>query len=98
MSSPSAPGSCSTGAPLLAEDLDLGPARPRTGVLGPARVIDTVSVLGRRAPGMPSSPGSHRLELDGPGTVIRSLSTQAHLGCLTTEWESLVLAEAALAI
>ncbi len=47
---------------------------------------------------MPSSPGSHRLELDGPGTVIRSLSTQAHLGCLTTEWESLVLAEAALAI
>ena len=87
------------GRPLLAEDLELGPARPRTGVLGPARVIDTVSVLGRRAPGIPlTSEVSHRLELDGPGTVIRSLSTQAHLGCLTSVWESLVLADAALVI
>jgi len=53
------------GHPLLAEDLDLAPSQLRPGALGPWRVVDTLSILGRRAPGIPPpAAGSHRLDLD----------------------------------
>jgi urease accessory protein len=100
--------------PLLVEDLLLDKHRPRTGLLGPWRVVDTVSVFGRRAdddaqPGTPEADapkagtpkagtfttappeavtggGARRFELEGPGTLIRSLSGQAHAGCLEPLW------------
>lgn len=84
------------GRPLLVEDLVLGVNRPRTGLLGPWRVVDTVSVLGRRADGIPEEvvgQGNHRFELEGAGTVIRSLSGQAHAGCLGPAWQVVAGAE-----
>ena len=78
------------GHPLLAEELDLGPSQPRPGALGHCRVVDTVSFLGRRAPGIPSpAVGSHRLDLDGPGTLVRSLATEAHVGSLAPVWAAM---------
>lgn len=77
------------GHPLLVENLVLGAHRPRTGLLGPWRVVDTVSVLGRRAEDTPKAvvgDGAHRFELEGPGTLIRSLSGQAHARCLDPAW------------
>ncbi|MDQ6715471.1 MAG: urease accessory protein UreD, partial [Actinomycetota bacterium] len=75
------------GLPLLVEDLSIGPGLGRSGILGGARVLDTVSVLGCRAPGTPDPPVcSHRLELDGPGTVVRALGTHAHDVSLAGVW------------
>lgn len=72
--------------PVLAEDLDLDGAAPRVGVLAGCRVVDTVSVLGRRATALPLPAGAHRLELDAPGTVTRALTTAAHLSPLEPVW------------
>jgi len=78
------------GHPLLAEDLDLAPSQLRPGALGHCRVVDTVSILGRRAPGIPPpAVGSHRLDLDGPGTLVRSLATEAHVGSLAPVWAAM---------
>lgn len=86
------------GEPLLAEDLILDPSASRVGVLGRTRVVDTVSVLGRRAPGIPAPvPGSHRLELDGPGTLVRSLSEEAHAASLAPVWAAMAGVGASLA-
>lgn len=77
------------GQPLLVEDLALGAHRPPTDLLWSWRVLDTVSVLGVRAGGIPQAvigDGTHRFELDGPGTLIRSLSEQAHTRCLDPAW------------
>jgi urease accessory protein len=77
------------GHPLLVEDLVLEAHRPRTGLVGPFRVVDTVSVLGRRADDTPKAvvgDGAHRFELEGPGTLIRSLSGQAHARSLDPTW------------
>lgn len=62
--------------PLLAEDLLLGPGRPSVGVVGDARVVDTVTVLGRRA--APAPEGATRLELEGEGTQLRWLGSATH--------------------
>jgi urease accessory protein len=78
------------GRPLLVEDLVLDADVPRTGVLGPWRIVDTISVLGRRAADTPDKVlgrGTHRFELEGPGTLIRSLSGQAHTRCLDPTWQ-----------
>ena len=78
------------GHPLLVEDLVLDAHVPRTGLLGPWRVVDTVNVLGRRAADTPITvvgDGAHRFELEGPGTLIRSLSGQAHARCLDPAWQ-----------
>jgi urease accessory protein len=77
------------GHPLLVEDLVLNTHQSLTGLLGPWRVVDTVSVLGRRAPPTPKAivgDTAQRFELEGPGTLIRSLSGQAHAGCLDSTW------------
>jgi urease accessory protein len=78
--------------PLLAEDLDIDGARPRVGVLGTHRVIDSVTVLGRRAPRIPTPADAHRLELDGPGTVLRYLGDDTHTSPLQGFWAATVAA------
>ncbi len=64
------------GRPLLAEDLDLADpvSRGRVGVLGvpqgpPHRVLDSVLLLGGRAPAEALT--GLRFDLDGPGTLAR---------------------------
>ena len=67
------------GRPLLVEDLDLRDPGTRSlpGILGPARVIDTVALFGARAPADPAPPVGHRFELDRTGSVARALTIQA---------------------
>ena len=75
-----------SGRPLLAEDLALDGARPQVAVIGGHRVVDSVTVLGRRAG--PSTPGAaHRLELEGAGTVVRHLGAQTHTSPLEPYWK-----------
>ena len=74
-----------SGRPLLAEDLALDGARPQVAVIGGHRVVDSVTVLGRRAGA--STPGAaHRLELEGAGTVVRHLGAQTHTSPLEPFW------------
>ena len=75
-----------SGRPLLAEDLALDGARPQVAVIGGHRVVDSVTVLGRRAGA--SIPGAaHRLELEGAGTVVRHLGAQTHTSPLEPFWK-----------
>lgn len=81
------------GRDLLVEDLDLTPgSRTGPGVLGAWRVLDVVSAFGFRpgaeAPehGAAAGPSAgrghgvaHRMDLAGPGAVVRFLGGQAHL-------------------
>ena len=84
--------------PLLAEDLDIDGARPRVGVLATHRVVDSVTVLGRQAPRTPTPEGTHRLELDGPGTVLRYLGDDTHTSPLEGFWAATVAAPRAEAV
>jgi urease accessory protein len=84
--------------PLLAEDLDIDGARPRVGVLGTHRVVDSVTVLGRPAPGIPIPESAHRLELDGPGTVLRYLGDDTHTSPLEGFWAATVAVRRAEAV
>jgi urease accessory protein len=77
------------GGPLLAEDLALDGAHPRVGVLGGHRVLDSVTVLGRRATRVPTPEGAHRLELEGDGTVVRHLGAQTHASPLDDLWAAI---------
>ncbi len=79
-----------TNGPLLAEDLEIDGARPRVGVLGGSRVLDTVTVLGDRAGLGPTPAGAHRLELDGCGTLVRALLPAVHLSPLEPVWQRAV--------
>lgn len=72
--------------PVLVEDLALDGARPLSGVLAGYRVLDTITMLGRRANGIPTPPRAHRLDLEGEGTMIRSLCAAAHLSPLDEAW------------
>ena len=65
------------GALLLADTLDLSDKRTRElpGIVGAATVIDTVSLLGDRAPAVPGLAAGLRFDLDGPGTLARCLTT-----------------------
>ena len=60
--------------PLLAEDLDLGPSAPPV-LLGGARVLDSVLLVGAPAPGTALE---HRLDLDAGGHLWRSLGPHVH--------------------
>ena len=76
---------------LLVEDLDLTDAglRSRPGMLGSARVIDTVCLLGVVAPELPTMTTGVRFDLDGPGAVARSLSStlaDSPLAQVSTAW------------
>jgi urease accessory protein len=66
------------GAPLLVEDLDLSPAgRSGPAVLGPHRILDSVTTLGHR---LAEAPGV--LQLTGPGSVSRWIGDRQHLSAL----------------
>lgn len=82
----------SAGTPLLAEDLVLDGGNPRVGVVGGHRVVDSVTVLGRRLAGPAAPAGAHRLELDGAGTVVRHLGAQTHTSPLEPLWTALAAA------
>ena len=79
-----------TTGPLLAEDLDVDGTQPQVGVLGAHRVVDSVTVLGRRAARTPTPEGALRLELDGPGTVVRYLGDDTHTSPLEGFWVTAV--------
>lgn len=66
------------GAELLVEDADLrAPAeRDLPGVLGGGRVLGQVALLGRRPSGEPEP---ERLDLAGPGAVVRALGDASHV-------------------
>jgi urease accessory protein len=76
---------------LAIEDLDLTSADHRSlpGVIGTARIIDTVALLGRKAPVDPALPPGSRFDLDGPGTLARCLTTsfaESPMGPIVTAW------------
>ncbi len=71
------------GRPLLVETLIVDPgARDDAALLGGARCVDTVTVLGARHTDEPP-PHADVLQLDGPGTLVRTLGHDAHTGDLT---------------
>ncbi|GAA1897436.1 urease accessory protein UreD [Lapillicoccus jejuensis] len=78
--------------PVLAEDLLLGPQRPSVGVVGGARVVDTLTVLGARAGAAPE--GVTRLELEAEGTQLRWLGAATHESPLEG-WAAPLAAQAA---
>jgi urease accessory protein len=81
-----------SGQALLAEELVLDGVRPRVGVVGGHRVVDSVMVLGRRAALWRAPEGAHRLELEGPGTVVRYLGAQTHTSPLESWWSAVATA------
>lgn len=72
-----------SGAPMLAECLDLGP-RMNPLLIGQARAIGTVVVIGRRLG--PTREGT-RCELEAEGTMVRAVSAQAHEVALADTWQ-----------
>ncbi|MFD7124995.1 urease accessory protein UreD [Streptomyces anulatus] len=64
------------GRELLVEDLDLTDPdlRELPGILGPNRIIGSVTALGARPPGPPHP---YRTDLAGPGAQVRLLDTEA---------------------
>ena len=74
---------------VLVEHLDLDGAVPRVGVLGGARVLETVAVLGRRAPHTGDAPVL-RLDLEAEGTLLRWMGQATHHGALDTAWQDAV--------
>ncbi|WP_454042869.1 urease accessory protein UreD [Cellulosimicrobium sp. Marseille-Q8652] len=80
---------------LFVEDLDLGADRALPGILGTARVVDSVLLLGARPPAahpddaVASGRQPLRLDLDGPGAVARHLGASTHdagLDAVVTTW------------
>ena len=81
------------GSAMLMEDMDLRDPATRSlpGILGPARVIDTVALFGTRAPAVPELPVGFRFELDLPGSLARALTSQADqspLTAVTGTWQA----------
>jgi len=73
---------------VLVEELSLAPGRPRVGVLGDHRVIDTVYALGPGTTSIDVPAGAQRFELPVAGTMWRSLSGQAHESALEEVWRA----------
>ena len=77
---------------LLKEDLDLTDTHLRSlpGLIGDARVLDTVALLGINAPNLPELTTGNRFELDGTGTLARCLTTTyaaSPLAAISTAWQ-----------
>ena len=77
---------------LLMEDLDLTDADVRSlpGLIGGARVLDTVVLLGINAPKTPELNPGNRFELDGAGTIARFLTTTfaaSPLAAISAAWQ-----------
>lgn len=73
------------GTPTLADCLRLGPESSPL-LVGGARVIETVTVLGARL----DTAGGTRLDLAAEGTVVRGLSRAAHLALPASVWADAV--------
>jgi urease accessory protein len=81
---------------LLEEDLDLTDigVRRLPGILGSARVIDSAILLGMRAPVIPELHSGQRFDLDGPGSVARSLGSTlvaSPVGAVSRQWSVIAL-------
>lgn len=74
------------GRPAFVEDLRLDASRTAPGVLGGARVLDSILCVGTRPPASDPLAGQVHLELDAPGAVLRSLGQHAHTGSLDRRW------------
>lgn len=77
--------------PLLVDEVVLGDPRSDLVARGGARVLDTLTVVGRRPedPGVPvpvPADGAVVLELAGPGTVARALGPHTHDPVLDGTW------------
>jgi urease accessory protein len=82
---------------LLREDMDLTDPdiRALPGLLGDARIIDTVCLLGIRAPAEPPVAAGQRFDLDGAGSLARSLTTTfaaSGLSTIMTCWAGAAIA------
>ncbi|QKJ18283.1 urease accessory protein UreD [Microbacterium hominis] len=66
------------GGPVLRDALEARGATPVPGVLGGARVMDTVLMLGRPLPEGGEPPGAVRLDLERGGTMLRHLGATVH--------------------
>ena len=90
---------------LFVEDLDLDDDRALPGILGDARVVDSVLCLGTRPPAplvalaadRPASttPAPLRLDLDGPGAIGRHLGPSTHdagIDAVVAAWTTAVRA------
>lgn len=69
------------GRALYRESLTLDASRPRIGVLGTHRVMDSAMSLGHRR----ASPAG-ALQLAGEGTIVRAMGSAAHLATVESEW------------
>lgn len=70
------------GRPLLVETLTIDPAASADpALLGGARCVDTVTLLGARYEAQAPA-GADVLQLDRPGTLVRTFGTDAHAGDL----------------
>lgn len=78
------------GRPLLLDGLALDQRRVARLALGDRRVVGSVLVAGVRLPDDVGTPGA-RFDLEGPGTLLRSLSDDAH-DALDPGWWSAALA------
>ncbi len=77
---------------ILMEDLDLTDADVRSlpGLIGGARVLDTVVLLGINAPKTPELNPGNRFELDGAGTIARCLTATfaaSPLAAISAAWQ-----------
>lgn len=73
------------GTPTLADRLHLGPDSSPL-LVGGARVIETITVLGARL----EATGGTRLDLAAEGTVVRGLSNEAHTALPASVWAAAV--------
>jgi len=86
------------GRTLLREDLDLtDPAvRSLPGIIGDARVVDSLALLGMIAPAEPAPVTGARFDLDGPGSLARCLPTTfaaSAIGPISRAWQWAALAQ-----
>lgn len=73
--------------PIFCEQLDVGPDSSRL-LLGGARAIGSVLVLGRRLPVDVGTAWGTRLELEGEGTMLRRLADEAHIATSAAMWQA----------
>ncbi|MET1037945.1 MAG: urease accessory protein UreD [Aeromicrobium sp.] len=71
--------------PMLVEELEVGPGSSRL-LLGGARTIGSVLVLGHRLPAGDADEAGTRLELEADGTMLRHLADEAHRASPAWAW------------
>lgn len=87
-----------SGRDLLVEELDLTGGHAVPGVLGDARVVDSVLLAGARPPAADEPRGVVVLDLHGPGALARAVGTAAHVadaGALVDTWRPVLRARPA---